>query len=242
MPNSNEIIAYKEKFETVIRALDNNKTFFDTSTFPWVRDVEAHSEQIRREVDRLLKCIDLLPGFEEIQVEQKMLTRDKRWKILPIYAYGKRVVENERRFPETAIALRAIPGLHSAMFSIMQAKKVIPSHTGPFAGVLRYHLGVKIPAPGRQCGIKVGDDTSYWEEGKSLIFDDSHTHSAWNDSDQDRVVLFVDFQRPLPDNLRSINEYFISAIGNSTPISNSVMKWVKWENAYGSVLDRYVGI
>ena len=30
-----------------------------------------------------------------------------------------------------------------------------------------------------------------------MIFDDSHPHEVWNDCDSYRVVLFVDFERPL---------------------------------------------
>ena len=30
-----------------------------------------------------------------------------------------------------------------------------------------------------------------------MIFDDTYEHEAWNDTDRTRVVLFVDFVRPL---------------------------------------------
>jgi beta-hydroxylase len=44
-----------------------------------------------------------------------------------------------------------------------------------------------------------------WEEGKSLVFDDSHLHEAWNDSDSYRVVLFVDLLRPVIFPLSLVN-------------------------------------
>lgn len=38
-----------------------------------------------------------------------------------------------------------------------------------------------------------------------MFFDDSYVHEVWNDSDSPRVVLFVDFLRPLPFPLSLLN-------------------------------------
>src|SRR6266850_191916 len=37
----------------------------------------------------------------------------------------------------------------------------------------------------------------HWQEGRALIFDDAYEHEAWNDTGGLRVVLFVDFEKPL---------------------------------------------
>ena len=228
---------FMEEFEKAIRAQDGAKTFFDLESFPWVKEVEAHWQGMRQELDRLLAAIDLLPGFEEIQAEQTALTKDGRWKIFPLYVYGNWIESNGRRCPETVQALRKIPKLQAAMFSILQGKKELPPHRGVFGGVLRYHLGLKVPTPASQCGICVGGDSAHWEEGKSLIFDDSHMHHAWNHSEEDRVVLFVDFTRPLPSTLSTINEKMISSLSKSDFIENAARQWNKWEARHGVALD-----
>lgn len=92
--------------------------------------------------------------------------------------------------------LKKIPQTNTAMFSILSPGKYIPPHRGPYKGVLRYHLGLMVPEPQGICRIRVGNDIRSWKEGKSLIFDDSHEHEVWNDSDSYRVVLFVNFARP----------------------------------------------
>jgi len=79
--------------------------------------------------------------------------------------------------------------------------------------VLRYHLGLKVPGPEGSCRIRVGNDIGYWKEGKSLIFDDSNEHEVWNDSDSDRVVLFVDFVRATIFPLSIVNRSIIWARG-----------------------------
>jgi beta-hydroxylase len=51
--------------------------------------------------------------------------------------------------------------------------------------------------------IRVGNEICHWDEGRALIFDDAYDHEAWNESNKLRVVLFVDFVKPLkfPANL-----------------------------------------
>jgi ornithine lipid ester-linked acyl 2-hydroxylase len=234
--------AFLEEFEKVIRAHEGQKTFFDPDSFPWVKEVEAHWPAMRQELDRVLAAVDLLPGFEEIQTEQTALTQDGRWKIFPLYVYGQWIEANERRCPESARALKKIPALQAAMFSIMQGQKELPPHRGVFGGVLRYHLGLKVPSPASQCGICVGGDYAHWEEGKSLIFDDSHLHHAWNHSKEDRVVLFVDFTRPLPAKLSTINENLINSLSKSAFIENAPQQWARWEDKYGQALDQALSI
>ncbi len=67
----------------------------------------------------------------------------------------------------------------------------IPPRRGPFMGLLRYHLALKVTRRDDLCGISVGNEYRTWKEGKSLLFDDTYDHEAWNLSDEMRVVLFI---------------------------------------------------
>ncbi len=107
--------------------------------------------------------------------------------------------------PRTAALMREIPGMTTAMFSILSPRKHILDHRGPYKGVLRYHLGLIVPEDAEACRIRVGEDIRHWEEGKSMIFDDTFNHEVWNDTDETRVVLFVDVLRPLPFPESAIN-------------------------------------
>ena len=118
--------------------------------------------------------------------------------------------------------LKAIPGMKTAMFSILAPHKHIPGHRGPYKGVLRYHQGLIVPTPKTLCKINVGADFRYWEEGKSLIFDDSHWHLVWNNSDFYRVILFVDFIRPLPFPVSVLNRFTIWTIGRTPFITDAM--------------------
>ena len=100
--------------------------------------------------------------------------------------------------PQTAALMREIPGMTTAMISILSPRKHILDHRGPYKGVLRYHLGLIVPEDAEACRIRVGEDIRHWQEGKSMVFDDTFNHEVWNDTDETRVVLFVDVLRPLP--------------------------------------------
>jgi beta-hydroxylase len=216
---------------------DSKPRFYDCGDFDWIPPIEAGWRLLREEADRLLSVVELLPAFSDIQVEQERLAGDRRWKILPLYAYGRWVAANERRCPATAAALRGIPGLQAAMFSILQAGKELPPHRGPNAGVLRYHLALKVPQPASACGICVGGEVRHWEDGKSMVFDDIHEHHAWNRTHEDRVVLFVDFARPLPPEETQANEALLAKVANSPFIQDAFARWTNWEATHGARLD-----
>ncbi|MDO9092460.1 MAG: aspartyl/asparaginyl beta-hydroxylase domain-containing protein [Rubrivivax sp.] len=174
------------------------RAFFDCNDFAWVPAIEAGFTAIRRELEGVLQDLPQVPNLQDLSPDQQVLTEGEQWKSLIFHAYGRDIAENCARCPQTARLLQGIPGLKSAMFSILAPHKRLPPHRGPYKGVLRYHLGLLIPPPASASGICVAGQTRHWAEGKSLIFDDSHEHEAWNGTDAHRVVLFVDFMRPLP--------------------------------------------
>jgi len=184
---------------------DSEKTFFELDQFPWTQQVEAAFPEIKEEYTRILKNRSDIPAFQNIDPGQEYIAEGDSWKTFFLFIRGFEVKKNTKLLPRTCHALSGIPGLDLAMFSILAPGKHIPVHRGPYRGVLRYHLGIDIPAEENLCGIRVGKTTRRWREGKSLIFDDTHRHEAWNRSNQNRVVLFVDFERPMKFPLNLLN-------------------------------------
>ena len=174
-----------------------NPPVYPTDTFPWAREVEAEWRLIRRELDEILVRKGDLPAFQEISTEVRSISSDRNWKTFFLCGYGKVSAEAVARCPETWRILQKIPGLKAAMFSIFEPGKHLPPHRGPYNGVLRFHLGLVVPDQPDKVGIRVDKEVCHWEEGKALIFDDAYEHEAWNHSDAVRVVLFVDFEKPL---------------------------------------------
>ncbi len=201
-----------------------DKTFFAPEEFPWVAEVEAATPEILTELQQLLLKRDNIPNFQDVSADQAVLTQGTDWKTFFLYAYGRELTENCQQCPKTVKALGRIKGMKTAMFSILAPGKHIPEHRGPYKGVLRYHLGLIIPEQAEKCRIRVGNDFRHWEAGRSLIFDDAHLHEVWNDTDEQRVVLFVDFERPLPFPVSLLNRAVIKRIGNTDFVTDAVAK------------------
>ncbi len=231
----NPLVAYGRKliqaFEAgVARAsLVPNTTFFEVEEFAWIAPLEAQWQTIRQELDGVMAAPDRLPNFQDISTEQYSITQDDRWKTFFFYAYGIKAQHNCDRCPETTRLIEQIPGMKTAFFSILLPGKRIPEHRGPYKGVIRYHLGLRIPQAAEECGIRVGADIRHWQEGKSLIFDDTYPHAAWNDTDEIRVVLFLDIVRPLQFPWSAINSVLIELVARSPFVQAGKKRLEDWE-------------
>ncbi|MEL7148503.1 MAG: aspartyl/asparaginyl beta-hydroxylase domain-containing protein, partial [Bacteroidota bacterium] len=109
----------------------------------------------------------------------------------------KNLRENQTQCPETTRILKQVPNLFQAFFSVLEGGKSILSHHGPYMGYLRYHLGLIVPENDPP-SIKILDEVYTWQEGESMIFDDTLKHEVINYSTDIRVVLIVDILRPMP--------------------------------------------
>jgi ornithine lipid ester-linked acyl 2-hydroxylase len=214
------------------RSLVGEATFFENDRFPWIDEIESNWETIRGELERVLEDREALPNFQEISKDQLEITDDDRWKTFFLYGFGFDAKLGVEMCPRTAALMREIPGMTTAMFSILSPRKHILDHRGPYKGVLRYHLGLSVPQDAPSCMIRVGDDIRHWEQGESMIFDDTYNHEVWNDTDETRVVLFVDVLRPLPEPWSTINRLIVKAIGYSPFVLDAKRNQEAWERRY----------
>ena len=47
------------------------------------------------------------------------------------------------------------------------------------------------------CYINVDGETYYWRDGEAVVFDETFIHYAENKTDQNRIILFADVERPM---------------------------------------------
>ncbi|WP_342146498.1 lipid A hydroxylase LpxO [Rickettsiella endosymbiont of Aleochara curtula] len=98
--------------------------------------------------------------------------------------------------PKTTALLKTLPSVKAAMFAELPDKSRLPRHRDPYAGSLRYHLGLMTPNDDR-CHINVDGTLYSWRDGEGVIFDETYIHYAENTSGQNRLILFCDIERPL---------------------------------------------
>jgi beta-hydroxylase len=209
-----------------------NTPFFKSDLFSWARHLEENQPVIRKELEGILQHLDQIPNFQQISTDQEAITQDDKWKTYFLYGFGFKAEQNCARCPKTTKLIENIPGMKTAFFSILAPGKHIPEHRGLYKGFFRYHLGVKIPQPNTQCGITVDGITRHWQEGESMFFDDTYIHEALNDSDEIRVVLFMDILRPLrfPGNV--LNDALLNLIKRSSFIQDAKENQEAWEEKY----------
>jgi aspartate beta-hydroxylase len=100
--------------------------------------------------------------------------------------------------PVLASIVASAPDVLSASISFLSPGKHVPAHRGPFRGVLRFYLALSMPtaADGRPGAVlRIADSEYRLKDGEFLLWDDTYTHEAWNNSDAVRMVLLLDVRR-----------------------------------------------
>ena len=214
------------------QSLVPDQAVFDADLFPWVREFEAKWPTIRGELERILPYRNELPHLYEISPENTRISADDNWKSFVLYGFGYRSQHNCALCPETARLLDKVPGLETAFFSILAPGAHIPPHKGLVKGLLRCHLGLMVPAHNDACRLYL-DGTPYtWREGKALLFDDTHRHEVQNATDEDRVVLLFDFDRPMTLRGRLVSRILLSLMRRTAYVQDSVDQYVDWEERF----------
>ena len=216
-----------------------NPAVYDNATFPWAAQIEREWPLIRTELEHVLQRQSELPGFHQISTDVSTITQDMGWKTFFFCGYGARADANIAQCPQTWRIVNKVPGLITAMFSILEPGKHIPHHRGPYNGVLRLHVGLIIPEPHEAVKIRVGNQMCHWAEGKALIFDDAYDHEAWNGTDKTRVVLFVDFVKPLRFPANLVNWVLLNLAVFTPFVSESSDNHKSWEKKFYAEAEAY---
>jgi len=178
--------------------------FFDPAQFDWAERLEAATSAIRGELRGVLEThsgeLRAYVNHNSVAPEaNRELMGSKDWSILPLCENGWLATKIVEHCPNTWEAVLRVPLPRisgwgpTVVFSVLRAGARIAPHNGMFNTRLICHLPLMVP-PG--CRFRVGNEVREWEEGKLLIFDDTIEHEAWNDSDEDRIVLIFDIWRP----------------------------------------------
>ncbi len=205
-----------------------DRPVFDNQHFPWVDEVESGWKAVREELDHVLQYRDQMPSFQDIVKEVGAIQTDDQWKTFFLKGVGMDCHENASRCPKTMELLSKVPNVSTAFFSILSPGKHIPSHRGGYSGVLRLHLGLLVPEPREKVWIRVANQNCNWQEGKALIFDDTWNHEVWNNTDGYRVVLFVDFERPLSWPWNRINHTVMNLVPLAPFLREAKVKEKTW--------------
>lgn len=125
------------------------------------------------------------------------------WLNYGLMYFGEDFSSNTKSCPRTYELLNEIKShINICGFSWMAGGCVIPPHkdiTGIESGSLAMHLGLDIPKPENSCRLVIKNSSSQYtyvneENGRMFIFDATNEHYAYNLSNHDRLILYIDFK------------------------------------------------
>jgi len=169
--------------------------FIDPALFPELKVLQDNWQLIRDEAMALNKesLIKASDDLDDLGFNSFFKTG---WKRFYLKWYGTSLTSAQRLCPQTVQLLERIPSVKGAMFASLPPGASLCKHRDPYAGSLRYHLGLVTPNSD-DCYIIVDGQKYAWRDGEAVMFDETFIHYAQNHTDQNRIVLFLDIKRPV---------------------------------------------
>lgn len=198
--------------------LTKEKILYSVEDFPFMKIFELNYIEIKKEVEvvpkdildifrsrgqwtgsdnmhKMIEEIDKQPGWIYAWHPDDDNIVNKQWLNYPLYYGGHKFSKNLEKVPALARLLETVEDkINIAGLSLMTPHAVLPSHTdstGPTYNSMAYHLGIVVP---EGCFLRVKDKKFYEKNGKSIIFNSEYMHSAENNADTDRIILYIDFK------------------------------------------------
>ena len=172
-----------------------NKPYVDQSLFPELEPLRRHAGAIRAEGLALMAHARMKAPDQKDDAGFNSFAKSG-WKRFYLKWYGDAHPSAQRLCPRTTELLATIPNVSAAMFATLPPGAVLNPHKDPYAGSMRYHLGLVTPNDDA-CHIEVDGQAYSWRDGEGVIFDETFIHRAENRTDVERLILFCDVARPM---------------------------------------------
>jgi beta-hydroxylase len=196
-----------------------NKPYVDLATFPELAPLTANWQTIRDEALELFASghIRAPTTYNDIGFHSFFKGGYKRFYVK---WYDEPPPSAKALCPKTVALVTSIPCVNAAMFAVLPPGGKLGAHRDPYAGSLRYHLGLVTPNSAA-CGIVVDGEPYHWRDGEAVIFDETYIHSAENRADTARLIMFCDIERPLESRFAAaINRAFRNTVIRASQTEN----------------------
>jgi beta-hydroxylase len=196
-----------------------NRPFQDMQRFPDLAPLRENWRAIRDEAQALFSGghIRAAASYNDLAFNSFYRTG---WKRFYVKWYDEAMPSAQALCPKTTALVESIPSLNAAMFTMLPPGARLVSHRDPYAGSLRYHLGLVTPNTD-DCYINVDGQNYSWRDGQAVMFDETFIHYAENKSDKPRLILFCDVERPMTNRFMAwVNKGFKKYVARATETQN----------------------
>lgn len=206
-----------------------NRPYLDLSRFPELAVLRDNWEIIRDEARVLLGGGGLKAASDHIDIGFNSFFQ-RGWRRFYLKWYDAPPPSALALCPKTVALLESIPSVNAAMFALLPPGARLNEHRDPSAASVRYHLGILTPNSD-ECFISVDGERYAWRDGKDVMFDETYLHWAENRTEQTRLILFCDVERPLRGApVRALNRLFERVFLRAAATQNEDREDVGWIN------------
>ena len=184
------------------------KAVFATNTVPGLDKIRANYPVIREEA-KALRDAGVFQRKPSVDQPGYNTFEKGGWRLYLLKWYTEECGQAAAKMcPKTCAIVDSIPTIRSAMFTVLPPGGRLGRHHDPVASSLRYHLGLLTPNS-EKCALTLDGVEHPWFDGEELLFDQTYLHSAVNNTDTLRVILFCDvektqlraFMKPIADSV-----------------------------------------
>ncbi|WP_027967555.1 aspartyl/asparaginyl beta-hydroxylase domain-containing protein [Halomonas halocynthiae] len=173
----------------------SNKPYIETERFPQLGVFKDAWEEIRDEAVNLNSKTQIKASSDMDDLAFNSFFKTG-WKRFYLKWYGASLPSANLLCPRTVELINSVPEVKGAMFAMLPPGAKLVKHRDPYAGSLRYHLGLVTPNSD-DCYIDVDGEVYSWRDGDAVIFDETYLHYAENNTEHNRIILFLDIKRPV---------------------------------------------
>lgn len=213
---------------------EKSSAYIDLKNFPELKILQENWQVIRDEAINLNNEAHIKASTDLDDLGFNSFFRTG-WKRFYLKWYGANLKSAEQLCPKTLQLLNQLPSVKGAMFTMLPPGSRLGKHRDPYAGSLRYHLGLVTPNSD-DCYISVDGQNYSWRDGEAVMFDETYIHHAENKTDQNRIILFLDVKRPV--NFFLVD--FINEVFSRVVVAASATKNIKGDKV--GFLNRIFGV
>jgi len=218
LTSHNNLLAPYNAFAYLCSGIKNTP-YIDKEQFDTAKILDENWEVIREEAKTLFAADHITQSNKVDDVAFNSFFRTG-WGRFYLKWYDDFLPSGAEHCPKTVELLKNLPDVNAAMFASLPPGAVLSPHRDPFAGSLRYHLGLFTPNS-EDCFIKVDGETYHWKDGESVMFDETYIHTAENNTDEQRVILFCDINRPMRFKFaNSVNRFMANTLIRASATKN----------------------
>lgn len=151
--------------------------------------------------------------------------RETGWRLLNIKLGGEISERGASFFPTLARIVEPLDEVKSCIISVLEPHIHIPPHVGYYKGLLRYMYPLSIPADWHKVFLLLDGKKYHWKNDTGMLWDDCFEHSVYNNTDETRVVIYMDIVRPYTNSVvRWLNDGFIYLATGSSIVQQEIAR------------------